>query len=248
MQRRCSCGRAIIRRRGARGRPPALCATCRTNHQRELDRRRRAREQVPLCCEACGARFARRAYRGGAPKRFCSEACRVWTYRHPGEPRPISRVCTHCQAPIVGRMVTAKYCTTACLRAVTLERLAAKAIYPRPAKCEWCGEGFEQRRGGHVYCSKPCARRSYYARHPDPGKWAGRTRRPDLPPDWSHRRRRVLERHPICRVCGDALSTEVDHIEPGSDHRYKNLQGICSSCHNEKTQLEAAASRRARRT
>lgn len=64
---------------------------------------------------------------------------------------------------------------------------------------------------------------------------------------WGRRRRYVLARDPICkdgRVCGHrALSDEVDHIVPGDDHSYENLQGICVACHKAKTQQEAAQAR-----
>ena len=59
---------------------------------------------------------------------------------------------------------------------------------------------------------------------------------------WEASRRAVLTRDPICRVCKDALSTEVDHIEPlaqgGDPYRLDGLQGICSPCHRRKTARE----------
>jgi 5-methylcytosine-specific restriction protein A len=74
--------------------------------------------------------------------------------------------------------------------------------------------------------------------------WEGSTRRSRLPRDWPKRRIHILQRDPICNVCCNALSVEVDHIEPGDDHRFENLQGICKDCHDRKTQDEAAAGRR----
>jgi 5-methylcytosine-specific restriction enzyme A len=74
--------------------------------------------------------------------------------------------------------------------------------------------------------------------------WEGSTRRQRLPGDWERRRRAVLARDPLCRVCDNALSREVDHIVPGDDHSLENLQGICVSCHETKTQAEAQAARR----
>jgi 5-methylcytosine-specific restriction protein A len=73
--------------------------------------------------------------------------------------------------------------------------------------------------------------------------WAGSTRRSRLPPDWERRRLGILERDPLCSVCHNAISVEVDHIEPGDNHDLDNLQGICASCHETKTQAEAAAGR-----
>jgi 5-methylcytosine-specific restriction endonuclease McrA len=78
-----------------------------------------------------------------------------------------------------------------------------------------------------------------------PKPWAGSTRRQRLPPDWDRRRRTVIDRDPICRICANALSAEVDHIAPGDNHDLENLQGLCKPCHRDKTQAEAAAARAA---
>ena len=57
----------------------------------------------------------------------------------------------------------------------------------------------------------------------------------------------MLARDPICKVCNDALSTEVDHIVPlsqgGDPYRLEGLQGICSPCHWMKTGGENAVVR-----
>jgi 5-methylcytosine-specific restriction protein A len=62
---------------------------------------------------------------------------------------------------------------------------------------------------------------------------------------WELTRRAVLARDPICKVCDNALSTEVDHIVPlaegGDPYDPAGLQGICSPCHWEKTARENAA-------
>lgn len=76
--------------------------------------------------------------------------------------------------------------------------------------------------------------------------WAGSTRRSELPSNWESIRRRILDRDPACKVCDNALSTEVDHIHDPHDHSDENLQGICSRCHTDKTQREAALARRNR--
>ena len=64
---------------------------------------------------------------------------------------------------------------------------------------------------------------------------------------WETPRRAVLARDPICRVCEDALSTEVDHIIPlsqgGDPYRLDGLQGLCSPCHRGKTGTENAGVR-----
>ncbi|VVB51687.1 Uncharacterised protein [uncultured archaeon] len=53
----------------------------------------------------------------------------------------------------------------------------------------------------------------------------------------------VLRRDPICRICSHNPSTVADHIR---DHRgdetlffdFKNLQGVCEPCHDNKTGTE----------
>ena len=51
---------------------------------------------------------------------------------------------------------------------------------------------------------------------------------------WELARRHVLNRDPICKVCDNALSVEVDHIVPlsqgGDPYNPAGLQGICSPC------------------
>jgi 5-methylcytosine-specific restriction enzyme A len=52
---------------------------------------------------------------------------------------------------------------------------------------------------------------------------------------WITTREKVLNRDPICRVCDNALSEQVDHIKPlsqgGARFELVNLQGICVRCH-----------------
>jgi 5-methylcytosine-specific restriction protein A len=80
-----------------------------------------------------------------------------------------------------------------------------------------------------------------------PKPWATSTRSARLPRGWEKLRRFVLDRDPICRICGNASSTEVDHVVPGDDHRLSNLQGVCAPCHKSKTQGEAQRARSSRR-
>jgi 5-methylcytosine-specific restriction endonuclease McrA len=66
---------------------------------------------------------------------------------------------------------------------------------------------------------------------------------------WELTRQAVLSRDPICKVCNETLSTEVDHIKPladaGAEYDLTNLQGICSPCHWLKTGAENQAEGRA---
>jgi 5-methylcytosine-specific restriction endonuclease McrA len=54
----------------------------------------------------------------------------------------------------------------------------------------------------------------------------------------------VLDRDPVCRVCCNAESTEVDHVNAGDDHSLLNLQGICQPCHGRKSAQEGQAASR----
>jgi 5-methylcytosine-specific restriction protein A len=81
------------------------------------------------------------------------------------------------------------------------------------------------------------------------GGWQGSTRHARLPADWPARRVRVLRQQPTCRLaydCCTTVSTEVDHITAGDDHRYANLQGVCSPCHARKSAGEGTAAHRAK--
>lgn len=59
----------------------------------------------------------------------------------------------------------------------------------------------------------------------------------------------VLREEPLCRYCGKARSTVVDHMIPlsqgGGSYR-GNLTGSCKPCHDRKTGKEAQQARRAR--
>ena len=76
--------------------------------------------------------------------------------------------------------------------------------------------------------------------------WGSSNRRGRLPSGWRQIRARILERDDhVCRVCGGPAS-DVDHIIPGDNHDFENLQAICKPCHKTKVQLEAAEGRRKR--
>ena len=63
---------------------------------------------------------------------------------------------------------------------------------------------------------------------------------------WRKLRKQVLAEEPTCRICTVRLATECDHIKPkskGGTNDRANLQGVCRSCHAEKTAQEAAEAR-----
>lgn len=56
---------------------------------------------------------------------------------------------------------------------------------------------------------------------------------------WRSLRLRVLAEEPVCRICWEAPSTEVDHIVPLTDRLdlamvRSNLQGACRRCNRRK--------------
>ncbi len=57
----------------------------------------------------------------------------------------------------------------------------------------------------------------------------------------------ILARDPICVICGEAESVIADHVLPvedGGDWSLENGQGLCRTCHNQKTAGETVARRR----
>lgn len=66
-----------------------------------------------------------------------------------------------------------------------------------------------------------------------------RPRKENFPPAV---RKVILHRDRICAHCGEAPSTQADHIKPvseGGDHSPSNGQGLCDPCHDRKTRAEA---------
>jgi 5-methylcytosine-specific restriction endonuclease McrA len=65
---------------------------------------------------------------------------------------------------------------------------------------------------------------------------------------WRDRMRpRILARDPICKLCGQAASTEVDHIRPmteGGEDTEDNLRGVCKQCHSKRTRQDQNQRRR----
>ncbi|GIE98943.1 hypothetical protein Ari01nite_64080 [Paractinoplanes rishiriensis] len=82
--------------------------------------------------------------------------------------------------------------------------------------------------------------------------WEGSDRRARLPANWPAIRRRILRRDAhrcTARTVYDERcsepATDVDHIEPGDDHRDANLRSVCEWHHRRKSGREGAAARAA---
>lgn len=76
--------------------------------------------------------------------------------------------------------------------------------------------------------------------------WDGSTRRASLPRDWEGRRRIVLDRDPVCTICGLMTSREVHHLGDRNDHRIEMLAGVCSDCHGKESSRQGNAAQGAR--
>lgn len=78
------------------------------------------------------------------------------------------------------------------------------------------------------------------------GGWRNSDRVDRLPPGWKRIRARILERDPICVLCGIRPSTHCDHIiAKTDDHDEAALQGVCAECHGQKSAREGNVARAA---
>lgn len=72
--------------------------------------------------------------------------------------------------------------------------------------------------------------------------WSTSDRRSRLPADWDSIKRRILRRDKFkCQlnyVGCTRKASQVDHKNPGDDHRDQNLQAVCASCHSLKSSRE----------
>jgi 5-methylcytosine-specific restriction protein A len=94
----------------------------------------------------------------------------------------------------------------------------------------------EMRAPGHLYCRSHEAEqgRAYAARR-------GTTAQRGYGTAWQKLRKLILHRDPVCRLCGSAPASEVDHVlslRAGGENSEDNLQGLCKPCHSAKTTRE----------
>lgn len=91
------------------------------------------------------------------------------------------------------------------------------------------------------YCSAPGCRELCFGgrcdSHPRRTGWRDRPSPYERGYDANYRRLRpqILARDPICTICGNAPSEEVDHIVPlskGGENTADNLRGTCSDCNH----------------
>ena len=60
---------------------------------------------------------------------------------------------------------------------------------------------------------------------------------------WAKVRKKILRRDPICRICKERTSTQVDHkipvkVKPELRYAEFNLMGLCIGCHSRKTRAD----------
>ena len=80
------------------------------------------------------------------------------------------------------------------------------------------------------------------------GQWRGSDRVNRLPSGWKKKREKILARDPICVLCKVRPSTHCDHIQAKTDdHRDEGLQGVCGTCHGQKSAREGHAAAAAKR-
>lgn len=80
--------------------------------------------------------------------------------------------------------------------------------------------------------------------------WSSSDRRARLPDDWGVRRRKVIEvAGGVCEHAGCTnVATDVDHVAPGGNHSFSNLQALCSTHHSLKSSKEGHEALRALRS
>jgi 5-methylcytosine-specific restriction protein A len=77
-----------------------------------------------------------------------------------------------------------------------------------------------------------------------PGGWKNSDRKSRLPGNWARLRAETLAKNPTCVLCGVRPSTHCDHIKAKTDD-HKQLQGVCSECHAQKSSREGNDAQRA---
>lgn len=210
-----------------------------------------ASPQPGACCSAClgPLRIERRG-------RWCSEACRVWAHRHPGEVRVIEpappplapRPCERCGEPFQPNFATARFCTRSCVGG----HLSNQAAAARPT-CVECDKPSRTRGRCKSHYNKwyygPGGPGDQKNRYGDPEKRKARERAKthlrkavgryaDVTPEDERRMRDKAKRCPLCKVKLIKepylpTSKELDHMVPlnmGGTHTHGNVRIICRAC------------------
>lgn len=187
------------------------------------------------CVAGCGTSLAGRR----SHAKWCSEACRLWTYHNPG--RPARCICRYCGASIVRRWVA--FCSDVC------RRHYAKPPRTNRYRCNECSCEFWRQvgattRSGRVFCSETCQVRNYWRRPTAKAHWGARRARKVAAFDELVRCDVVADRDKWqCHLCGkyinpnaawpDGQSLSMDHVVPlsvGGRHSYANIRAAHLRC------------------
>lgn len=202
-------------------------------------------------CPACDGELPAKRYQGN-PRKWCSEACRVWALRHPGEKKKRERTCEVCSSTIEHLQYKAVVCSESCRNIRDGRRQSARLLAQERA-CAFCGSGFRSRSSATKCCSMSCAQRLRRSRPKTPAALAASRER--LRQAWQrkNRRRRALKRgavseyytlseianrdRGVCQLCKKRVamtkraphpkSPVIDHVLPlarGGDDTRANVQ------------------------
>lgn len=193
-------------------------------------------------CPACGEPVPPKRGRGGRPRKWCSEACRVWAYTHRRVEavrlRQQGRLCPQCGEDMSARRSNAKYCS---LRCGEIARGSRRPVPLPQLICAYsaCGKSFVPTYDRQRCCSERCGKRRWHEQAKAEGRvyrepWNDRRR------DAYHRRRAQMYAAPtgetvrrdeiaardayrchlcrkrvdMARVWPDPLSPTLDHLVP----------------------------------
>ncbi len=229
---------------------------------REYQRAKRRRElatRPTKTCAYCAVDFGKDYKpKGGRPKRFCTEACRV-AFRNaalrsltiskrkpkpkPKPPKP-SKPCPICG---VTTLAIRRTCgRPECRKAATPKGAARRQMVLFALTCPRCRTPFQTKHQTTTHC-----RRCVRAMNPnrDHGKHEKRARLKGLPYVYGITPARVFDRDAWrCQLCGRKTpralrgkhlptSPELDHIVPlaaGGGHTWDNVQCACHECNAKK--------------
>ncbi len=223
--------------------------------------------EITSTCSQCGAQFTYKRRGPGRSRATCSEACRTTRANTQtalskerlalglrrnrpsaakGRPKQKKNAvdCAHCGAAFRTYRLRdeGNFCTKKC-RDAFFQSKATRELHADigTRSCGGCGESFQPRQRGGVYCSERCRRVV------DNQTRNARRHRADVRECVSPRA--VFERDGWrCQLCGVRVhkskrgsthprAPELDHILPlskGGDHTYRNTQCACRACNSSK--------------
>jgi catechol 2,3-dioxygenase-like lactoylglutathione lyase family enzyme len=201
-------------------------------------------------CPACGRVPPPQPHQGN-PRKWCSESCRQWAIRRPGEQRPSDwwrdhrkisqRPCEQCGVVFQPKFRAGRFCSPSCLGQHNSARYAAARLAKRCAESD-CDEPIKRgssRCGRHTRLRWPENPEKAKARHrarTHRRKTVGR--HSDVTPEYEQVLRAKAKRCPLCKVRMVKepylpASKELDHIVPlnvGGTHTIGNVRIICRTC------------------